>query len=61
MPQLNEDGLQGFSANDWAAPILVYLVLCGYTDLHRSADTGRFRQTRTLAALIALAVNVLTI
>jgi hypothetical protein len=61
MPQLNEDGLQGFSANDWAAPILVYLVLCGYTDLRRSADSDRFRRTRALVGVIALAVNVITI
>jgi len=61
MPQLNEDGLQGFSANDWAAPILAYLVLCGYTDLRRSADSDRFRRTRALVGVIALAVNVITI
>jgi hypothetical protein len=61
MPQLNEDGLRSFSANDWAAPILVYLALCGYADIRRSADTSRFRQTRALIGLIALAVNVLTI
>jgi hypothetical protein len=61
MPQLNTDGLRSFSANDWAAPILVYVVLCGYTDLRRSADTDRFRRTRALAGLIALAVNVITI
>jgi hypothetical protein len=61
VPELNTDGLRKFSANDWAAPILVYLVLCGYTDLRRSADTDRFRRTRALAGLIALAVNVITI
>ena len=24
-PQLNDDGLPGFSANDWTAPILTYM------------------------------------
>jgi hypothetical protein len=61
MPQLNEDGLRSFSANDWAAPMLTYLVLAGYGDLRPSTNTDRFRQTRALAALIALAVNVITI
>jgi len=61
MPQLNEDGLRSFAANDWAAPVLVYVVLCGYTDLRRSADSDRFRRTRAFVGVIALAVNVVTI
>jgi hypothetical protein len=61
MPQLNTDGLRSFSANDWAAPILVYLVLCGYIDIRRSADSDRFRRTRAVVGLVALAVNVITI
>jgi hypothetical protein len=61
MPQLNDDGLPGFSANDWAAPVLTYVVLSGYTDLRPSADTARYRQVRALAAIVALAVNVITI
>jgi len=43
-PDLNDDGLPAFSANDWAVPILTYPVLGGYADLRppptRSA-TGR--------------------
>jgi hypothetical protein len=61
MPQLNDDGLPGFSANDWAAPALTYLVLSGYGDLRAPADPLRYRQTRALATLGALAVNVITI
>jgi hypothetical protein len=61
MPQLNDDGLQGFSANDWAAPILAYLVLIGYADLRPPADTVRYNQVRALAGLICLVVNVVTI
>ena len=61
MPQLNDDGLPGFSANDWAAPALTYLVLSGYADLRPPADPTRFRQVRALVTLGALAVNVITI
>lgn len=61
MPQLNEDGLPGFSANDWAAPMLAYIVLAGYADLRRPADPARYRQVHALAAVVALVVNVVTI
>jgi hypothetical protein len=61
MPQLNDDGLPMFSANDWAAPMLAYLVLCGYGDLRPPRDMTRYRQVRTLVGLVALAVNVITI
>ena len=61
MPQRNEDGLQGFSANDWAAPMLAYLVLGGYADLRPPADAARYNQVRALAGLICLVVNVVTI
>ena len=61
MPQLNDDGLPSFSANDWAAPILTYVVLAGYADLRRPADPARYRQVLALAAAIAVAVNVITI
>ena len=61
MPQLNDDGLNGFSANDWAAPALAYLALSGYADLRPPPDPARYRQTRALAALLALVINVVTI
>ncbi len=61
MPQLNDDGLNGFSANDWAAPVLTYVVLSVYGDLRPPSDPARYRQTRALAALIALVINVVTI
>ncbi len=61
MPQLNDDGLPMFSANDWAAPMLTYLTLCGYSDLRPPRDMARYRQVRTLVGLVALAVNVITI
>jgi hypothetical protein len=61
MPQLNDDGLPGFSANDWAAPVLTYLFLSLYADLSPPADPRRYAQTRALATLASLAVNVVTI
>lgn len=61
MPQLNSDGLPGFSANDWLAPVLTYLFLIVYADLRPPADPRRYGQTRALAVLAALVVNVITI
>jgi hypothetical protein len=61
MPQLNDDGLNGFSANDWAAPVLTYVALSVYADMRPPPDPARYRQTRALAALLALVINVVTI
>lgn len=61
MPQLNDDGLQGFSANDWAAPVLAYLALSVYADLRNPSPERAFRQVRALAALACLVINVVTI
>jgi hypothetical protein len=61
MPQLNKDGLPGFSANDWTAPIMTFAVLTVYTDLRAPAELRRYREARALATLAALAVNVITI
>jgi len=61
MPQLNADGLPGFSANDWAAPVLAYLSLCVYADLRNPSPESTFRQVRALAALACPAINVITI
>jgi hypothetical protein len=61
MPQLNSDGLNGFSANDWAVPLLTYLFLSLYADLRPPAGPRRYAQARALATLASLAVNVVTI
>jgi hypothetical protein len=61
MPQLNRDGLHGFSANDWLAPVMVYVVLGVYELLARARGERRFGQVRALAFLVALVVNVVTI
>ena len=60
-PQLNSDGLPGFSANDWAAPVLTYVSLSAYADLRKPSPAGAFRQVRALAALASLVINVVTI
>lgn len=61
MPQLNADGLPGFSANDWLAPVLTYLFLSAYAHLRPPADPGRYQQVSALATIASLVVNVVTI
>lgn len=61
MGALNDDGLPGVSANDLAAPVLVFVVLTIYGDLRAPAEHHRFRQVRALATLLAAVVNVVTI
>jgi hypothetical protein len=61
MPQLNDDGLPPFSANDWLAPVLTYVVLSMYATVRRSSNDGRLALARTFAVLAAFAVNVITI
>jgi Co/Zn/Cd efflux system component len=46
MPQLNRDGLEGFSANDWLAPVIVYVTLSVYAALNPPDDARRFAQVR---------------
>jgi hypothetical protein len=61
MPQLNADGLPGFSANDWLAPVVTYLFVSLYGTARPVQDQRRFTQTRALTVLASLAVNVITI
>ena len=61
MPQLNADGLHGFSANDWLAPVITYTALGLYAQLRPPADPRRYDHTRALATIASLAVNVVTI
>jgi hypothetical protein len=61
MPQLNDDGLSPFSANDWLAPVVTYVVLGMYASVRRVGNDRRFAQARTLAVLAAFVVNVVTI
>ena len=61
MPQLDNDGIPGCPANDWLAPVMVFAILSIYADLIPPADPHRFRQVRAAAAIVAFAVNVITI
>jgi hypothetical protein len=61
MPQLNADGLPGFSANDWLAPTLTHVFLGAYAHLRPPADPRRYQQATALATIASLAVNVVTI
>lgn len=61
MPQLNSDGLPGFSANDWLAPVMTWLFLSAYADLRAPGDPRRYGQARMIAVVVALVVNVVTI
>jgi hypothetical protein len=61
MPQLNDDGLPGFSANDLAAPAFTYLALSVYADLRKPSPEAAFRQVRALATVACLVINVITI
>jgi hypothetical protein len=61
MPQLNTDGLNGFSANDWLAPVITFVVLSLYATVRRARDDRRFAQTVAIAVLAAFVVNVVTI
>lgn len=61
MPQLNNDGLPGYSANDWLAPAITFITLSVYADLFPPTDQRRFAQVRAAATIAALAINVITI
>jgi hypothetical protein len=61
MPQLNRDGLSGYSANDWLAPVVAYVVLSVYADLFPPENPRRFAQVRAAATVTAFVVNVITI
>ena len=61
VPPLNEDGVPGFSANDWLAPVLVYVILGLYAAVRPPRDPARWAQVRALLTVIALVVDVVTI
>jgi glucose uptake protein GlcU len=61
MPQLNNDGLNGYSANDWLAPTVTFVVLGLYGAFRPAEGTRRFEQSCAAATLIAFVINVVTI
>ncbi len=58
---LNNDGAAPFSANDWAAPILVYVVLSCYAGLRPPSHDRTFAQVRAALTIVSLVVCVITI
>jgi len=61
MAPLNNDGAAPFSANDWAAPILVYVVLSCYAGLRPPSHDRTFAQVRAALTIVSLVVCVITI
>ena len=61
LPQLNTDGLSGFSADDWLAPALTYVWLGLYRHLRTPPDPNRYGKAVAAATIISFAVNVITI
>jgi len=61
MPQLNDDGLQGFSANDWLAPVVTFTIISLYRSIRSAGGERRFDQAMASATLAAFVVNVVTI
>jgi hypothetical protein len=61
MPQLNNDGLKGYSANDLLAPTVTFVVLGVYGACRRPSEPRRFEQARAAATIVAFVVNVVTI
>lgn len=61
MPQLNNDGLSGFSANDWLAPTVTFVALGIYGAFRPPGEPRRYRQSAAAATIVALVINVLTI
>lgn len=49
-PQLDDDGLPGFSADDRLAPALTYVVLAVHTDLRGPTELRRFDLTEVVKA-----------
>lgn len=61
LPQLNDDGLPGFSANDVLSPVATWVALALFSDIQGHSPGTPIRRARAAAALLAFAVNVLTI
>jgi hypothetical protein len=61
MPQLNRDGVNGFSPNDLLAPVVTYVLLGILAAIWPPPEPLRFARLRALATGIVLAVNVITI
>jgi len=61
MPDLNNDGVPGYSANDLAAPMFTWVLLGVVAAIQHPTDAIRYGRVRAVLAAVALAVNVITI
>ncbi len=61
MPQLNSDGLPGFSANDWLCPVVTYVFLGLYAAARPPTDGRRWAHVHALLTVASFVVNVVTI
>jgi hypothetical protein len=61
MPQLNDDGLSPFSANDLLAPTVTFVALGLYGAIRPPSEARRYEQARAAATLVAFAITVITI
>jgi hypothetical protein len=61
MPQLNSDGLREFSANDWLAPVVAFVVLSVYAAMRRDGEDPAFARAKAFAVIAVLVVNVVAI
>jgi len=61
MPQLNEDGFPGVSANDLLTPLLTYVAVGIYSGVRDAMGGRQWERARALIAALTLIVNVVTI
>jgi len=61
MPQLNEDGLPGVSANDMLCPLVTYVTVGIYAGIRGTMGNRRWETARALVAALTLVVNIVTI
>jgi len=61
MPQLNDDGIPGLSANDLLCPVFTYVVLAVSAALRPPADPHRWVRAGALLTVVSFATNVVTI
>ena len=61
MPQLNDDGLPGVSANDMLCPLLTYATVGMYGGIRGTMADRQWETARALVTAITLVVNIVTI
>jgi hypothetical protein len=61
MPQLNDDGVPGFSANDFLCPVVTYTLATVYAAFRPPSDALRWPQARALLTVASFVTNVVAI